>query len=128
MTLQIRLPAGPGHRPGSLLRAEIHWHHPHAPLGGSVELGWATTGKGSGDTQVIHHAELAELPRVDQTAPAQLQANDARVFALQLPAGPYSFSGTLISLTWTLRARLDPDDERATIEIVLAPDGEELRL
>ena len=128
MTLQIVLPAGPGHRPGSLLRAEIRWHCEHAPLGGSVELGWATAGKGSGDTQVLQHTELAELPRADQAAPAPLQASDARIFALQLPAGPYSFSGTLISLTWTLRARLDPDDERATIEIVLAPDGEELRL
>jgi len=128
MTLQIVLPAGPGHRPGSLLRAEIRWHYPDAPLGGAVELGWATAGKGSGDTRVVSHAELAELPRVDQSAPTKLQASDARIFELRLPAGPYSFSGTLISLTWTLRARLDPDDELVTAEIVLSPDGDELRL
>lgn len=123
MTLQIVLPAGPGHRPGSLLRAEIRWHLPSAPLGGAVELGWATTGKGSGDTQVVAQLELAELPPVDHTAPAELQASDARSLELRLPAGPYSFSGTLISLTWTLRARLAPYNERATAEIVLSTDG-----
>lgn len=128
MTLQIVLPAGPGHRPGALLRAEIRWHCEHTPLGGTVELGWATQGKGSGDTHVLRLAELAELPPAAEAAPASLQAIDARIFELRLPAGPYSFSGTLISLTWTLRARLSPDDEQVATEILLSPDGEELRL
>lgn len=128
MTLRIVLPGGVAHRPGSLLRAEIHWSHDHVPLGGAVELGWTTQGKGDVDRRTLHRAELSELPRLGEPSPSPLRATDARAFELRLPAGPYSFSGALISLSWTLRANLTPDDEQVATEIVLSPTGVELRL
>jgi hypothetical protein len=55
------------------------------------------------------------------------QVADSRPFSFRAPVFPSSFSGKLISLIWALELVLDPGGAEA-IELVIAPDGKELRL
>ena len=47
---------------------------------------------------------------------------------MTLPAGPYSFSGRLISLIWALELVAEPGNHVARVEITLGPDGQEVVL
>ncbi len=103
-------------RPGETVAGEAAWRLDRAPASAELRLFWHTQGKGDPDQEVV------EMVRFD--AP---RAEDRRDFALRLPAGPWSFSGKLVSLLWSLE--LVVEGEGATrIEIVLSPTGRELLL
>ena len=53
-------------------------------------------------------------------------ASDSRNFEFKIPAGPYSFSGLLISLAWALELELDK--ECLQYDIVVSPTGKEISL
>ncbi len=126
--LMIDLVEGASFRPGETLEGVVTWVLRGAPVGGAVELLWTTQGKGDGDQQVVATRELSSMRRPGESSLDPLAAEDAREFSFPLPAGPYSFSGTLITLSWTLRARLRPDDEEATLDITISPSGQGVRL
>ncbi len=51
-----------------------------------------------------------------------------RDFSFELPLGPYSFSGSLITLAWALELVAIPSSEIERVEFVVAPTPVELRL
>lgn len=104
------------HRPGEELRGEATWHLAAAPESLSLRLFWYTQGKGTQDVEV---AETLEI---------EPSAEGSREFRFLLPEGPYSFSGTLISLVWAVELVAEPGGEAARAEIVVSPTGREIRI
>lgn len=104
-------------RPGETLQGAAGWQWDQPPESAEVRLYWRTEGKGVPDVAVV-----AVVP-FEQPA-----ARDARPFQFQLPEGPYSFSGRLISLIWGVELVLHPGPHAARAEFVLSPTGEEILL
>ncbi len=101
--------------PGQTLAGTVRWMCSEAPKKASLQLIWFTEGKGDEDVG------LAEAVKFENP-----YASGERPFEFQLPTGPYSFSGRLISLTWALE--LQVDKEVARKEIILSPSGSEIML
>ncbi len=116
------------------LRIEVdggrHWFSPGATLSGRVvwrleddaeaielRLFWFTSGKGTEDVAII------DSVRTDAAGRAGDQG-----FTFPLPDGPYSFSGSLITLTWALELVAIPHGTTERIEFVMAPTPVEVRL
>ena len=103
--------------PGDAVEGTVRWHLPEAPDAVELRLFWSTEGKGEQDLQVVETVPFA--------GPA---AQDRRAFRIRLPEGPYSFSGTLITLGWALEAVALPGEQAGHLAITVSPTGEELRL
>ena len=93
------------------------WTGPAAPRGVELRLTWALQGKGGRDLRI---ADTIPLP-----SPT---ANERRPFVLALPASPYSFRGTLVALVWTLELVALPGEEKARVNLVLAPGAQPIDL
>ena len=117
-TMKIELKDGRlAYEPGDEIAGSVSWAFDKAPRAVELRLFWFTRGKGTAE------AGVAETVRFDQAG-----REESRAFRLQLPEAPLSFSGRLISLIWALELVAEPSKEVARVEIVVAPDGEELRL
>ena len=92
------------------------WDLPATPGMVQVALSWATSGRGDTNSEVVLVEDLAARDRSEELP-----------FRLVLPEEPYSFSGQLITLTWTLELRTS-GGERLTTELTIAPEGAELEL
>jgi hypothetical protein len=104
-------------RPGEELIGAAGWDLKTAPTAVEVRLIWFSRGKGSED-----------VGRVETVRFEQPKAAEARPFRLRLPAGPYSFSGKLISLSWALELVVLPGKESTRFEFTLGPEGKEVVL
>ena len=103
--------------PGETVAGTVSWRLEAAPEGLVLRLFWYTRGKGDQDME-----EVDSLP-----IPAY-EPQGRREFSFALPAGPYSFSGKLISLIWALELVAQPGDLAARQEIVVSPTGQEVLL
>jgi hypothetical protein len=118
MSLHVELADGrTKYRPGETLEGVAFWDLEAAPATVEVRLFWRTQGKGTVDLAVV------SVKRFDGVG-----AKDRRAFQIPLPPGPYSFSGTLISLVWGLELVALPKEEACEQEILVAPGGAEIRL
>lgn len=81
----------------------------------AVDLVWTTMGKGTTDNY-----------RADGVVISTNSIRGEGQFRLNVPAGPYSFSGKLISIIWMISCGTDNDKEIAEKEIVISPFGSEL--
>ena len=81
--------------PGQTLSGHVRWYCSEPPKKASLQLIWFTEGKGDEDVGLAEEVKFENL-----------YASDEQSFEFLLPAGPYSFSGRLISLTWRRRLRL----------------------
>ena len=98
--------------PGDRLSGQVSWQSDVPPKSAELRLVWTTDGRGISDFDVV------------QTIPfAAPQALETRPFSLTLPDAPYSFSGALITLSWTLELELKPGDLTHSVGIVVAPGG-----
>jgi hypothetical protein len=82
-----------------------------------MRLFWRTEGKGTTD-MVIADTLRFENPREEE----------ARPFKIRAPGSPYSFSGQLISLIWSLELVASPGKESSRIDVVIAPEAKEILL
>jgi len=103
--------------PREAIRGTVEWNLDTSPHYLELSLFWYTMGKGTRDIGVI------QTLRFDQPGP-----RDQRGFSFTLPAGPYSFSGKLISLLWALELTCSPGSETARQEITVSPTGHEIVL
>ena len=102
-------------KPGQSVRGQVHWQFFKKPQTASLRLLWYTVGKGTEDAGIVQTVEF------DNPA-----ANDSRPYDFTLPVGPYSFSGQLVSLVWTLELEVDSQCMRQ--DITVSPTGKEIQL
>lgn len=103
--------------PGDELAGRAVWRLDGDPAAIEVRLFWHTSGKGTEDVEVV------ENHRID--APGLAGESD---FGFRLPLGPYSFSGSLITLSWALELVALPSGETERVDLVVGPTPVEVRL
>lgn len=104
------------YRPGDILEGVVFWDLPEPPASVELRLFWATQGKGTQDVEVVH---VEKFDRAEK--------QDRRPFRIDLPIGPYSVSGKLVSVVWGVEV-VTPAGSAGTALLVLSPTGEEVRL
>jgi hypothetical protein len=102
--------------PGERLRGGVAWLCDEAPARVALHLLWYTEGKGTQEITVVATRELGTLPQ------------GSADFDLELPHGPWSCAGKLVSLLWALELVVEPGELVERLPIVLAPAGREVRL
>jgi hypothetical protein len=108
---------GRAFEPGETLTGTARWRLTVRPESVAVRLCWRTSGRGTTDLRIVDEILWVGPP-----------AREDRQFKFRLPREPFSFSGKLISLTWTVEVVLDPSDESAHEDFVVAPRGREIVL
>jgi hypothetical protein len=103
--------------PGERITGQASWQLDAPPKTAELRLVWSTVGRGIEDMGIV---ETIPFPNP--------QATETRPFAFTLPDGPYSFSGKLITLRWSLELAIEPGAQFAGLEIVVAPGGHEVSL
>ena len=117
-SLQLQTDGGQTHfQPGSRLSGKVSWQLEAPPTAIELELVWNTQGKGSTDTQIVDSMRF-------ETPPAEAE----RTFSFELPASPYSFSGKLVSLVWSLRVTAYPSRDWAELALTVSPQLGEIDL
>jgi hypothetical protein len=104
-------------RPGDEVEGTVRWRFDQPPRSLELRLFWYTQGKGDQDVGVVE-----TLPYADPGSEGH------RAFCFRLPAGPYSFSGKLISLLWAIEAVAEPGAQAERCELVVSPTGREILL
>jgi hypothetical protein len=104
-------------RPGDEIEATVRWQLDAPPRSLEARLFWYTEGKGDQDVGIVESLPL-EGP----------VAEGHRGIRFRLPAGPFSFSGKLISLLWAIEAVAEPGGAVGRLELVVSPTGQEIRL
>ncbi|QDU36928.1 hypothetical protein Mal4_12290 [Maioricimonas rarisocia] len=117
-SISIETAAGQTHfAPGAEIDVYLDWQLDEDPAALEVRVVWHTAGKGDMDLGVAHTV------RLDHPT-----ASGNRQMTITLPRAPYSFSGRLVSLMWGLECVALPDGTSARKEIMIAPQGDEVRL
>ena len=88
MSLQILLNKSTC-RPGELLKWSVEWEFFSTPSKINVNISWRTSGKGTDDSEKVFTEDWTP----DSTA-------SQRSFEYQLPRGPISVQGNLVSIDW----------------------------
>ena len=104
------------YRPGERVRGTVSWMVEEAPQSVAVHLVWYTEGKGDQAVGVGAGAEL------------QPGTEGSAEFDLEVPVGPWSFSGKLISLLWAVELAAEPGIAATREGIVVGPEGEAVQL
>jgi len=116
--LQINTDGGKtAYLPGEAVSGSVRWQFEQRVDRMELRLFWYTRGKGTRDVGIAA-SQTIEAP--------QPEGNQS--FSLALPEAPYSFSGRLISLLWSLELVIQPGGEAQATEIVMSPTGSEILL
>ncbi|HEX3902273.1 MAG TPA: hypothetical protein VH853_05430 [Polyangia bacterium] len=118
LTLELTLEQGrTAFEPGARVAGVAVWSTPIPPRGMELRLSWAIHGRGGRDYKI---ADSIALPD-----PA---AAERRAFFLTLPPAPYSFRGKMLTLVWSLELVALPGEEKARVDLVVAPGGKIIEL
>jgi hypothetical protein len=104
-------------RPGEDISGIAVWQLDREPEAVEIRIFWYTLGKGTQDVAIV------ETVRFDNPG---LQAGHP--FTIQAPNGPYSFSGTLISLVWALELVVLPSKDTDRANVTISSTGSEIAL
>jgi hypothetical protein len=117
-TMTVEIDGGrTAYLPGERVEGQASWELPEAPRELEVRLFWATSGRGDEDQEVI----------ATEPVPAPAASGWVR-FGFELPPGPYSFSGQLVSLAWAVELVAPREEMAASAPIVVGPEGREVRI
>jgi hypothetical protein len=103
--------------PGEEITGTVSGQLEPEPAAIELRLFWYTQGKGTQDVAILATIQF------ENPGP-----QDRREFRIQLPDGPYSFSGKLISLVWALELVVLPSEEASRLDITVSPTGREVLL
>lgn len=106
-----------GFTPGEEVSGTVSWTTDQTGEEIELRLFWFTRGKGTEDAGVVEKIQF------DRPLP-----HETRPFRFRLPAGPYSFSGRLVSLVWALELVAVTSKTVVRREIEVGPDRREVRL
>jgi hypothetical protein len=104
-------------KPGEAINGTAGWFLDDDADAVEVRLFWFTSGKGTRDVEVVGRFHIGQPER-----------NGNRSFSFQVPAGPYSFSGALITLTWAIELVALPSGETERLDLVIGPRPVEVEL
>ena len=103
--------------PGDEVRGRAVWRLDEPVEAVELRLFWHTSGKGTDDVEIV------EVRRFESAG-----NRGEHEFNLYLPLGPYSFSGTLITLTWSLELVVLPGEFTERVDLIIGPTPVEIRL
>ncbi len=106
--------------PGETIPGHVTWDAAagEGADGAELHLLYYTEGKGSRDARVVDTRKWE--PGAASAA--------GEAFEFVLPAGPYSFSGRLISLSWALELVVGSAGHAERLEIIVSPTAKEIDL
>lgn len=104
-------------RPGATLRGRMRWRLEDEAEALELRLFWYTRGRGTEDVEVVAVRRLESPELVGQQG-----------FELEVPNGPYSFSGRLITLSWALELVVLPGEASERVDLLASPIPVEIRL
>ncbi len=104
-------------RPGEVIDGEAAWQLAEDAEAVDIRLFWYTSGKGTRDVEIV-----------DSLRTAHAGASGGRAFRLRVPDGPYSFSGTLITLSWAIELVVEPGSATERLDLVVSPRPVEVQL
>ena len=117
-TIQVEMRDGANaFLPGEVVEGTVSWQLRIPAKTAELRLFWYTEGKGDQDLRVVETVTFANPERQDR-----------RGFSVRLPEGPFSFSGTLISLLWALEVVLDPGSRADRLNLTVSPTRREILL
>jgi hypothetical protein len=102
-------------KPGDEIRGNVLWQLDYALASLELSLFWRTEGSGTQDVGV------AETITFDN--PGTSGQKDFKIIA---PAGPYSFSGKLISIVWALELATAKGKDTLRTHLIISPTGEKI--
>lgn len=115
-TAQIELDNGiVAFKPGDTVTGIAMWQLDNRPKDLEINLFWYTTGKGTRDIETVDSLHF-DNPKT----------SDAQNFEFQVPVGPYSFSGTYISVNWAIE--LVTKGTTGRIDITVSSTGDKVQL
>ena len=103
--------------PGDEISGRAVWRLDDEPDEVELRLFWHTGGKGTGDVEIVAQRRFEGAG-----------ASSERAFSFRLPLGPYSFSGSLITLAWSLELVVLPGEATERVDLIVAPTPVEVRL
>jgi len=103
--------------PRETVTGRVSWELDSPPQSAELRLIWTASSRALADGDLVQ-----TIPFPDP------QATETRPFTLTLPEAPYSFSGALITLTWTLELEVQPDTHSDSVAITMAPGGQPISL
>jgi hypothetical protein len=109
LTIQTR-DGGTWFRPGETIEGTVSWHLDRQAEAIEVRLFWFTEGTGARDVDITTTRHLAR-PELSGT----------HSFEFDVPNGPYSFSGKLITLTWAIELVVLPSGETERLDLTIGP-------
>lgn len=104
-------------KPGESIRGNVFWQLEEEPDAVEVRLFWYTEGKGTRDVEVVSSKHLA-----------QPGLSGSCSFDFDVPRGPYSFSGRLITLSWAIELVAQPSGETERFDLIVGPQPVEVDL
>lgn len=105
-------------RPGESIDGVAAWSLESAPRSAEVRLFWFTEGKGTTDIGVIRTETFSAM-----------QSQDARPFRFDLPQGPLSIDGRLVSVNWAIEfVAVSGSETVLRWDLVVSPTGRPLTL
>ena len=99
--------------PGSNLNAAVLWEFDPIPSKISIELVWQTSGKGTDDSETVFKEEWSPESKSGE-----------KQFVIEVPRGPISVLGNLISIEWTLRVSCKKPKEEFSLPIIISHLGD----
>lgn len=103
--------------PGEKISGTVSWQSQESLESAGLRLFYYTEGKGTQDVKIVDELSLSNVA-----------SSESREYAFDLPNGPFSFSGKLVSVRWALELVLEPGGHAERLEIVLSPTGAEIDL
>lgn len=103
--------------PGGRIFGEACWRMDEQADSIEARLLWHTEGKGSMDSAVVQTVTF-DRPAIEE----------ARPFEMTLPIEPYSCSGKLVSILWTIELVSLPTKENIRLPLTMGPGGREVTL
>lgn len=104
--------------PGDAVTGTVTWSLDSSRVAKvAIRLFWFTQGKGSEDLEVVEE-KVVDSPAL----------SSSETFSFTAPAFPWSYSGTLMAITWAVEAAVDPGGEAGRASFTLGPDGREVTL